>query len=113
MDENKVLRIIPFEKFMKYIRNKRVWVIIGYKENQKLYSCIHMVCYKIKDSSQDKERVIEYVDFFGKETHIELNQKCLEVRQIEARPNDKEKMYEMIFENAYVIISEEPEKYGH
>ena len=32
---------------------------------------------------------------------------------VEFRPGDKEKAYEMIFDNTSVFVSENPELYGH
>jgi len=42
-----------------------------------------------------------------------LRQECHEVRRVEFRPGDKEKAYEMIFDNTSVFVSENPELYGH
>ena len=47
------------------------------------------------------------------ESHIELRQKCHEVRRIELRSGCAEKAYEMIFDNTSVFVSENPELYGH
>ena len=106
MDERKVLKIISFDVFMKYIRNKRVWVVIGCKNKSGFNGCVHMVCNNIKND-------YGAIGFYGNESHIEIYDSCNEIRQIEVRPDDPEKVYEMVFERFYVSISEDPKKYGH
>ncbi len=108
MSEKKVLKVIKIEKFLKYIKGKRVWVC---------FICngvdIHMICNKISDIGTETHGIIKGIGFFGNESHIELRQECIEVRRIEFRPVNKEKAYEMIFDNTSVFVSENPELYGH
>lgn len=104
MSERKVLKVIRVDDFLKYIRKKRVWVC---------FVCngvdVHMVCNKMADISAETHGV----GFFGNENHVELQQECHEVRMVELRPTSKEKAYEMIFSSTSVIVSENPELYGH
>ena len=108
MSEKKVLEIIQVENFLKYIRKKRVWVC---------FICngvdVHMICKKMDDIGVETGGIVNGVGFFGNESHIELRQKCHEVRRVELRRDDKEKAYEMIFDNTSVFVSENPELYGH
>ena len=108
MSEKKVLKVIRVDDFFKYIRKKRVWVC---------FICngvdIHMICNKMTDISVETHGVVEGVGFFGNESHIELRQECREVRMVELRLSSKEKAYEMIFSNTSVLVSENPELYGH
>lgn len=108
MSEKKVLEIIQVENFLKYIRKKRVWVC---------FVCngvdVHMICKKMDDIGVETGGIVNGVGFFGNESHIELRQKCHEVRRVELRRDDKEKAYEMIFDNTSVFVSENPELYGH
>ena len=108
MSERKVLKVIRIDDFLKYIRRKRVWVC---------FVCngvdVHMVCNKMTDISTEAHGVIKGIGFFGNESHVELRQECHEVRIVELRPRSKEKAYEMIFDNTSVIVSENPELYGH
>lgn len=108
MSERKVLKVIQVEKFLKYIRKKRVWVC---------FVCngvdVHMICNKIDDVGTETHGIVKGVGFFGNESHVELRQECYEVRMVELRPGAKEKAYEMIFGNASVFVSENPELYGH
>lgn len=108
MSERKVLKVIDVKQFLKYIKKKRVWVC---------FVCngvdVHMICNKIDDASAETHGIIKGVGFFGNENHVELRQECYEVRRIELRPGDKEKAYEMIFDNTSVFVSENPELYGH
>ena len=108
MSEKKVLEVIQVENFLKYIRKKRVWVC---------FICngvdVHMICKKMDDIGVETGGIVNGVGFFGNESHIELRQKCHEVRRVELRRDDKEKAYEMIFDNTSVFVSENPELYGH
>lgn len=108
MSENKVLEVIQVENFLKYIRKKRVWVC---------FVCngvdVHMICKKMGDIGVETHGIEKGIGFFGNESHIELRQECHEVRRIELRRDDKEKAYEMIFDNTSVFVSENPELYGH
>lgn len=108
MSERKVLKIIRVDDFLKYIRKKRVWIC---------FVCngvdVHMVCNKMADISAETHGVVKGVGFFGNENHVELQQECHEVRMVELRPTSKEKAYEMIFDDASVFVSENPELYGH
>lgn len=108
MRERNVLKVIRVDDFLKYIRKKRVWVC---------FICngvdVHMVCNKMNDVGAETHGVVKGIGFFGNESHIELRQECHEVRRIELRPGDKEKAYEMIFDNTSVFVSENPELYGH
>ena len=108
MINKKVLEVIHFENFWKYIIKKRVWVC---------FICngvdVHMICKKMDDIGVETGGIVNGVGFFGNESHIELRQKCHEVRRVEFRPGDKEKAYEMIFDNTSVFVSENPELYGH
>lgn len=108
MSEKKVLEVIQVENFLKYIRKKRVWVC---------FICngvdVHMICKKMDDIGLETGGIVNGVGFFGNESHIELRQKCHEVRRVELRRDDKEKAYEMIFDNTSVFVSENPELYGH
>ena len=108
MSERKVLKVIQVEKFLKYIRKKRVWVcfVCGGVD-------IHMICNKIDDVDTETSGIVKGIGFFGNESHVELRQECHEVRRIEFRLGDKERAYEMIFDNASVFVSENPELYGH
>ena len=65
------------------------------------------------DISAETHGVVKGVGFFGNENHVELQQECHEVRMVELRPTSKEKAYEMIFSSTNVIVSENPELYGH
>lgn len=108
MRERKVLKVIRVDDFLKYIRKKRVWVC---------FVCngvdVHMVCNKMNDVGAGTHGIVKGIGFFGNESHIELRQECHEARRIELRPGDKEKAYEMIFDNTSVFVSENPELYGH
>ena len=108
MRERKVLKVIRVDDFLKYIRKKRVWVC---------FVCngvdVHMVCNKMNDVGTETHGIVKGIGFFGNESHIELLQECHEARRIELRPGDKEKAYEMIFDNTSVFVSENPELYGH
>lgn len=108
MRERNVLKVIRVDDFLKYIRKKRVWVC---------FICngvdVHMVCNKMNDVGAETHGIVKDIGFFGNESHIELRQECHEVRRIELRPGDKEKAYEMIFDNTSVFVSENPELYGH
>lgn len=108
MRERNVLKVIRVDDFLKYIRKKRVWVC---------FICngvdVHMVCNKMNDVGAETHEIVKGIGFFGNESHIELRQECHEVRRIELRPGDKEKAYEMIFDNTSVFVSENPELYGH
>lgn len=108
MSEKKVLEVIQVENFLKYIRKKRVWVC---------FVCngvdVHMICKKMDDIGVETHGIANGVGFFGNESHVELRQKCYEVRRIELRSDDKEKAYEMIFDDTSVFVSENPELYGH
>lgn len=108
MRERNVLKVIRVDDFLKYIRKKRVWVC---------FICngvdVHMVCNKMNDVGAETHGIVKGTGFFGNESHIELRQECHEVRRIELRPGDKEKAYEMIFDNTSVFVSENPELYGH
>ena len=108
MSEKKVLEIIQIENFLKYIRKKRVWIC---------FICsgvdVHMVCKKMDDIGVETHGIAKGIGFFGNESHIELRQECHEVRRIELRPGNKEKVYEMIFDDTSVFVSENPEMYGH
>ena len=108
MSDRKVLKVIRVDDFLKYIRKKRVWVC---------FVCngvdIHMICKKIDDIGVETGGIVNGVGFFGNESHIELRQKCQEVRRIELRSGCAEKAYEMIFDNTSVFVSENPELYGH
>lgn len=108
MRERKLLKVIRVDDFLKYIRKKRVWVC---------FICngvdVHMVCNKMNDVGAETHGIVKGIGFFGNESHIELRQECHEVRRIEFRSDDKEKAYEMIFDNTSVFVSENPELYGH
>lgn len=108
MRERNVLKVIRVDDFLKYIRKKRVWVC---------FICngvdVHMVCNKMNDVGAETHGIVKGIGFFRNESHIELRQECHEVRRIELRPGDKEKAYEMIFDNTSVFVSENPELYGH
>lgn len=108
MSEKKVLEVIQVENFLKYIRKKRVWVC---------FVCngvdVHMICKKMGDIGVETHGIAKGIGFFGNESHVELRQKCYEVRRIELRSDDKEKAYEMIFDDTSVFVSENPELYGH
>ena len=108
MREKKVLESIQVENCLKYIRKKRVWVC---------FVCngvdVHMICKKMGDIGVETHGIAKGIGFFGNESHIELRQECHEVRRIELRRDDKEKAYEMIFDNTSVFVSENPELYGH
>lgn len=108
MRERNVLKVIRVDDFLKYIRKKRVWVC---------FICngvdVHMVCNKMNDVGAETHGIVKGIGFFGNESHIELRQECHEVRRIELRLGDKEKAYEMIFDNTSVFVSENPELYGH
>lgn len=108
MRERNVLKVIRVDDFLKYIRKKRVWVC---------FICngvdVHMVCNKMNDVGAETHGIVKGIGFFGNKSHIELRQECHEVRRIELRPGDKEKAYEMIFDNTSVFVSENPELYGH
>ena len=108
MSERQVLKVIEVEQFLKYIRKKRVWVC---------FVCngvdVHMVCNNINDVGVETHGIVKGIGFFGNESHIELRQKCHEVRRTEFRSGDKEKAYEMVFDNVSVFVSENPELYGH
>ena len=108
MSEKKVLEVIHVENFLKYIRKKRVWVC---------FICngvdVHMICKKMDDIGVETGGIVNGVGFFGNESHIELRQKCHEVRRVEFRPGDKEKAYEKTIDNTSVFVSENPELYGH
>ena len=108
MSERKVLKVIQVENFLKYIRKKRVWVC---------FACngvdVHMICNKIDDVGAETHGIVKGIGFFGNESHVELRKECHEVRMVERRPGAKEKSYEMIFDNASVFVSENPELYGH
>ena len=108
MSERKVLKIIRVDDFLKYIRKKRVWVC---------FVCngvdVHMVCKEMDDIGVETHGIVKGIGFFGNESHVELRQECYEVRRIELRPGDKEKAYEMIFDNTSVFVSENSELYGH
>lgn len=108
MRERNVLKVIRVDDFLKYIGKKRVWVC---------FICngvdVHMVCNKMNDVGAETYGIVKGIGFFGNESHIELRQECHEVRRIELRPGDKEKAYEMIFDNTSVFVSENPELYGH
>lgn len=108
MSEKKVLEIIHVENFLKYIRKKRVWVC---------FICngmdVHMICKKMDDIGVETHGIVKGIGFFGNESHVELRQKCHEVRRIELRSGCAEKAYEMIFDNTSVFVSENPELYGH
>ena len=108
MSEKKVLEVIQVENFLKYIRKKRVWVC---------FVCngvdVHMICKKMDDIGVETHGIANGVGFFGNESHVELRQKCYELRRIELRSDDKEKAYEMIFDDTSVFVSENPELYGH
>lgn len=108
MRERNVLKVIRVDDFLKHIRKKRVWVC---------FICngvdVHMVCNKMNDVGAETHGIVKGIGFFGNESHIELRQECHEVRRIELRPGDKEKAYEMIFDNTSVFVSENPELYGH
>lgn len=108
MRERNVLKVIRVDDFLKYIRKKRVWVC---------FICngvdVHMVCNKMNDVGAETHGIVKGIGFFGNESHIELRQECHEVRRIELRPGDKEKAYEMIFDNTSVFVSENPKLYGH
>ena len=108
MRERNVLKVIRVDDFLKYIRKKRVWVC---------FICngvdVHMVCNKMNNVGAETHGIVKGIGFFGNESHIELRQECHEVRRIELRPGDKEKAYEMIFDNTSVFVSENPELYGH
>lgn len=108
MSERKVLKVIQVENFLKYIRKKRVWVC---------FICngvdVHMICNKIDDVGAETIGIAKGIGFFGNESHVELRKECHEVRMVELRPGAKEKTYEMIFDDASVFVSENPELYGH
>jgi hypothetical protein len=108
MSEKKVLGVIQAESFLKYIRKKRVWVCFAYNGVD-----VHMVCKKMNDIGVETHGIVKGIGFFGNESHVELRKECHEVRMVELRPGTKEKAYEMIFDDASVFVSENPELYGH
>ena len=108
MSERKALKVIRVDDFLKYIRKKRVWICFVYNGVD-----VHMICKKIDDIGVETQGTVKGIGFFGNESHVELRQECHEVRRVEFRPGDKEKAYEMIFDNTSVFVSENPELYGH
>ena len=108
MSERKALKVIRVDDFLKYIRKKRVWICFVYNGVD-----VHMICKKIDDIGVETHGTVKGIGFFGNESHVELRQECHEVRRVEFRPGDKEKAYEMIFDNTSVFVSENPELYGH